>query len=185
MGSNQLAFLIYLTNLPNPTKRTGRGSGNWEFLFPATDRKLVSCLLIRYCVDMLLYFIMECLLIPSRWAYKAVSYKFSQTWQQTEGRLLDRTSDKRKELQKSFSACAESRAAIAVEWGQFGNSGKGTFAIRNRYQRTGEGQQTGKTKCVCSERQTVWIGDSAVVKCNNELWESSNSSYQSKPHVSL
>jgi hypothetical protein len=42
--------------------------------------------------------------------------------------------------------------------------GKGTSSIGSRYQRIGEGQQTKKNQCLCSELQTVKISDSAKVK---------------------
>jgi hypothetical protein len=47
----------------------------------------------------------------------------------------------------------ESRAAIAVEWGQFGNSGRKTSTVGSRYQRTGVEQHTKKTQCEYSELQ--------------------------------
>jgi hypothetical protein len=48
-----------------------------------------------------------------------------------------------------------SRVALAVGLGQFGNPGRGTSAVGSQYSRTGEGQQTKRTKCMCSELQIV------------------------------
>jgi hypothetical protein len=45
----------------------------------------------------------------------------------------------------------ESRLAVAVALGHFSNPGSVTSAVENRYQRTGEGQQDGKTQCVFRE----------------------------------
>jgi hypothetical protein len=42
----------------------------------------------------------------------------------------------------------ESRVAVAVACVQFGKAGRRTSAVGTRYQRTDEGQQSEKTKCV-------------------------------------
>lgn len=51
---------------------------------------------------------------------------------------------------KSSMQC-ETRSAVAVTCGQFGNPGRGTSVVGRRYWRTCEGQQIGRTQCVCSE----------------------------------
>jgi hypothetical protein len=58
------------------------------------------------------------------------------------------------------------RVTVAVGWGQFRNPGRGTSAVGTRYQRTGVGQQTEGTRCMCSELQAdcVWNGNNAKTK---------------------
>jgi hypothetical protein len=51
----------------------------------------------------------------------------------------------------------ESRVAVAVVRGQFGNPGRGTSAVGSRYQRTCVRQQTEKAKCVYNELQTDFV----------------------------
>jgi hypothetical protein len=45
---------------------------------------------------------------------------------------------------------AQSRVAVAVARGQFGNPGRGTSAVGSRYQKAGKRQQTKNTQCVYS-----------------------------------
>jgi hypothetical protein len=47
----------------------------------------------------------------------------------------------------------ESALCVAVGNGQFGNPERGSPAFESWPQKTGLGQQTKKTKCVCSELQ--------------------------------
>jgi hypothetical protein len=49
----------------------------------------------------------------------------------------------------------DSSELVAVVREQFGNPGRGTSVVGSLYQRTGEGQQSEKTKCICSELQIV------------------------------
>jgi hypothetical protein len=44
---------------------------------------------------------------------------------------------------------------VAVGQVQFGNPGRGTSAIGTQYQRTGVGQHTKRTQCVCSEQRSM------------------------------
>jgi hypothetical protein len=65
---------------------------------------------------------------------------------------------------------------VAVERGQFGNSGKVMSAVRSRNQKTGVGQETERTRCVCVRvrvrvvncRLQMRIGESVIVNCNQE-----------------
>jgi hypothetical protein len=88
--------------------------------------------------------------------------------EQTEDRVLkDINSDKGRQITKCTN---ESRVAVAMGQGQFGNSGKGTYAVRSRYSRPCEELADWEDSVrVCSELQTVRIGDSARVSYSEEL----------------
>jgi hypothetical protein len=56
----------------------------------------------------------------------------------------------------------QSRVAVAVVRGQFGNPGRGTSAGESRYQRTGEGtaDRMDSVHAILNCTQTVWTSDS-------------------------
>jgi hypothetical protein len=58
---------------------------------------------------------------------------------------------------------SESRVAVAMAWG------RGMSAVGSRYQRTGEGYQTGKTQCVYSELSS--LRNRAPMKIAIKNWE--------------